>query len=96
MKSTEHDSQIADESIRDLEAALTDLYRRRSWIRRRLLRAYHDEVLEVVRRDGQTRHDLFDSFLEGYGLIQKRLRRVMASEQVERTSPARATRSIPS
>ena len=41
-----------------------------------------DEVVETIRRDGQARHELFDSFLEGYGLIQKRLRRALASEQV--------------
>ncbi len=76
--------QIADESPRALENALNELQRGRSWIRRRLLRRSHDEVLEVVRRDALSRHDLFDSFLEGYGLIQKRLRRVMASEQVNR------------
>jgi molecular chaperone GrpE len=73
---------IADESVRGLESALNDLYRRRSWIRRRYLRAYYQEVMETVRRDGQTRQELFDSFLEGYGLIQKRLRRALASEQV--------------
>jgi molecular chaperone GrpE len=76
--------QIADEAPRALEAALDGLHRGRSWIRRRLLRRYHNEVLEVVQRDALARHDLFDSFLEGYGLIQKRLRRVMASEQVAR------------
>jgi molecular chaperone GrpE len=73
---------IADESIRGLESALGDLYRRRSWIGRRYLRSYYQEVMETVRRDGQTRQELFDSFLEGYGLIQKRLRRALASEQV--------------
>jgi molecular chaperone GrpE len=76
--------RIADLSIRALEATLNDLHRRRSWIRRWMLRAYHGEVLEVVRRDGVARHHLFDSLLEGYGLIQKRLRRAMASERVER------------
>ncbi|HKI21414.1 MAG TPA: nucleotide exchange factor GrpE [Isosphaeraceae bacterium] len=76
--------RIADESIRELEAALNDLHRSRSWIRRRLLRAYHNEVLDVVRRDGLSRHDLFDSLIEGFGLIQNRLGRVMASEQVKR------------
>ncbi len=60
--------QIADESVRGLETALDDLHRRRSWIRRRFLRSYHQEVIETVRRDGQTRHELFDSFLEGYRL----------------------------
>jgi molecular chaperone GrpE len=77
-------NQIADVSIRTLEKALEDLHRSRSWIRRRLLRSYHNQVLDIVKRDGQSRHDLFDSFLEGFGLIQKRLRRVMAAERVER------------
>jgi molecular chaperone GrpE len=76
--------QIAEDSIRALEAALNDLHRRRSWIRRRMLRAYHNQVLDLINRDGASRHGLFDSFLEGYGLIQKRLRRAMASEQVKR------------
>ena len=75
--------QIADESVRGLEIALNDLHRRRSWIRRRFLRSYHQEVIDVVRRDGLTRRELFDSFLEGYSLIQNRLRRVLASEQVQ-------------
>ena len=60
--------QIADESVRDLETSVTDLFRGRSWIRRRFLRSYHQEVIETVRRDGQTRHELFESFLEGYRL----------------------------
>jgi len=77
-------SRIASEPIRALEAALTDLFRRRSWIRRRLLRHYHRDVLDVVGRAGLARDDLFDSLLEGYGLIQKRLRRVMTAEQIER------------
>jgi molecular chaperone GrpE len=77
-------SRIASEPIRALETALTDLFRRQSWIRRRLLRHYHRDVLEVVGRAGLARDDLFDSLLEGYGLIQKRLRRVMTAEQIER------------
>jgi len=76
--------QIADVSVRALETALNDLYRSRSWIRRRLLRAYHDQAIEIVNRDRLSRHQFFDSFAEGYGLIQKRLRRVMASERIER------------
>jgi molecular chaperone GrpE len=75
---------IADESIRSLEAALNDVHRRRSWIRRRLLRAYHADVLDVVARAGLGQYDLFDALLEGYGLIQKRLKRAMTSEKIER------------
>jgi molecular chaperone GrpE len=76
--------QIADESVRALEKALNELHAERSWIHRRFLRAYHTQVLEVVNLDGQSRHEFFASFLEGFGLIQKRLRRVMAAERVER------------
>ena len=76
--------QIAEESPGDLESALDQLHRGRTWIHRRLLRAYHHQVLKIVRQDAVSRHELFDSFQEGYGLIQKRLRRVMASEQVNR------------
>ncbi len=76
--------KIAEESIRSLEAALNDVHRRRSWIRRRLLRAYHAEVLDVVARAGLGQHDRFDALLEGYGLIQKRLARAMKSEKIER------------
>jgi molecular chaperone GrpE len=74
--------QIADESVRDLETALTALFRGRSWIRRRFLRSYHHEVIETVRRAGRAHEEVFSAFLEGYGLIQKRLRRAMAAEQV--------------
>jgi molecular chaperone GrpE len=74
---------IADEAVHGLEAALNDLHRRRSWIRRRFLRSYHQEVIETVRREGVTRSELFESFREGYGVIQNRLRRVLAAEQVK-------------
>ncbi|MGO9470886.1 MAG: nucleotide exchange factor GrpE [Isosphaeraceae bacterium] len=76
--------KIAEESIRALEAALNDVHRRRSWIRRRLLRPYHADVLDVVARAGLGQHDRFDALLEGYGLIQKRLSRAMKSEKIER------------
>jgi len=74
---------IADEAICSLKAALEAVHRRRSWIRRRLLRAYHAEVLDVIERAGLGQHDRFDALLEGYGLIQKRLKRAMTSEKIE-------------
>ena len=40
--------------------------------------------MRVVAGNGRERHEFFQSFLEGYSLIQKRLRRVMAAEQIER------------
>jgi molecular chaperone GrpE len=74
--------QVAERSPQVLETALNELHRARSWIRRRLLRHYHNQVIEVVQRDALSRHGLFDAFSEGYGLIRKRLHRVMAAEQV--------------
>jgi molecular chaperone GrpE len=76
--------QIAELAPAALEAALSELHRSQSWIKRRLLRKYHSEVIAIVQRDGVNRREFFESFLEGYGLIQKRLRRVMAAEGIER------------
>jgi molecular chaperone GrpE len=76
--------QIADLAPAALEAALSELHRSQSWIKRRLLRKYHSEVIAIVQRDSVNRREFFESFLEGYGLIQKRLRRVMAAEGIER------------
>ncbi len=76
--------RIAEESIQVLADALDEQYRRQSWIRRRIIGGYHDQVLDVVREAGRSRRELFDSLLEGYGLIQNRLARVMKSERIER------------
>jgi molecular chaperone GrpE len=76
--------RIAEESIDALARALDDRFGRRSWIRRRLSVGYHQEVLQVVREAGRVRRELFDSLLEGYGLIQNRLSRVMKAERIER------------
>jgi molecular chaperone GrpE len=74
--------QIADLSAQSLQADLQELHRSQSWLRRRLSGHYHKQVIEVVKRDAQSRHGLFDAFSEGFGLIQKRLLRVMAAEGV--------------
>jgi molecular chaperone GrpE len=74
--------QIADESVRKLEKSAINLFRERSWIRRRFLRSYHQEIIETIRRDGLARRELFESFLEGYRLIQKRLRRALLSRVI--------------
>ncbi len=76
--------RIAEESIQVLVNALDERFRRQSWIRRRMTGGYHGQVLDVVREVGRTRRALFDSLLEGYGLIQNRLARAMKSERIER------------
>ena len=78
-------SGLVDEPAGALEEAIDARFRRRSWLARRLLRSYHEEVLAVVRRRSDwLRPELFDALLEGYGLIQARLGRVMEAEQLRR------------
>jgi molecular chaperone GrpE len=77
-------SRFAEEFVAALEAALEQGFRRQSWLRRRLTGGYHQEVLDAVRQAGRVRLEFFDSLLEGYGLIQNRLARVLRSEQIER------------
>ncbi len=76
-------NQIADLGPKSLEAALEELRRGQSWIHRRLFSQTHEQLIDIVRRDRASRHGLFDSFTEGFGLIQKRLHRLMAAEQIE-------------
>ena len=74
-----------DEQARALTAALDELLKSQSWFRRRRFRRYHEQVMEVVRQDAQgPRRQWFESLLEGYGLMQNRLRRVMQAEDIER------------
>ncbi len=76
-------TQIADLAPKSLEAALEELRDSQSWIHRRLFRQTHQRLIDIVSRDRASRHGLFDSFTEGFGLIQKRLHRLMAAEQIE-------------
>jgi molecular chaperone GrpE len=76
--------RIVEEATQALTNALDRRFRGQSWIRRRMTRGYHELVLDVVRDAGQARRELFDSLLEGYGLIQNRLGRVMKAERIER------------
>jgi molecular chaperone GrpE len=76
---------LVDEQARALTAALDELFQSQSWFRRRRFRRYHEQVMEVVRNDAQgPRSKWFESLLEGYGLMQNRLRRLMQAEDIER------------
>jgi molecular chaperone GrpE len=76
---------LVDEQARRLTGALDELFKSQSWFRRRRLRRYHEQVMEVVRKDAQgPRRQWFESLLEGYGLMENRLRRVMQAEDIER------------
>jgi molecular chaperone GrpE len=77
--------RFVDESPQAMETVLDELLKRQSWFRRRLFRGYHGQVLETLRsKNWAVRKSWFESLLEGYGLVQSRLRRVMQAEAVER------------
>jgi len=76
---------LIEEPSEAVAAALGELFARQSWLRRRRVARYHEQVGEVLRRHGpESRRALYDALLEGYGLIQSRLRRAMAAEQLRR------------
>ena len=78
--------RLIEEPTQLLTDALDRQFRAQSWIRRRMTRGYHLQALGVVQDAIRARRELFDSILEGYGLIQNRLGRVMKSERIERIS----------
>jgi molecular chaperone GrpE len=76
--------RLGEDSTMALADAIDDRFRRQSWLRRLLTADFHRQVKNVVQGDAWLRRDLLEALLEGYGLIQARLARVMASEQVVR------------
>jgi molecular chaperone GrpE len=76
--------RLADDTTIALADAIDERFRRQSWIRRLVTSDYHRQVQNVVQGGGWLRRDMLDAILEGYGLIQSRLARVMAAERVER------------
>ena len=77
--------RFVDEAQAELADAFDAHHAGQSWIRRRWTRTYHESVRELIVRHGPAaRRPLFDALIEGYALIQSRLRRTMAAEQVSR------------
>jgi molecular chaperone GrpE len=77
--------RLVEGAAAELRAALEAAFARRSWFGRLRARPYHDELVATLARDGLgPRRELLDALIEGYGLIQARLRRAMAAEQVDR------------
>jgi molecular chaperone GrpE len=75
----------AASSAASIASDLDELFRRQSWFRGLRLRPYHEQVRDLVaRRVGEPRLGFFDALLEGYGLIQARLRKAMVAGQVRR------------
>ena len=77
--------RLVDEPASDLAEALDASFAGQSWFRRRRTRSYHEAAREVLREHGPAaRRPFFEALLEGYGLIQTRLRRGMDAGQLYR------------
>lgn len=76
--------RLGEDMTLALADAIDERFRRQSWIRRLLTADYHRQVRNVVQGGAWLRRDLLDALIEGYGLIQARLARVMAAERIER------------
>jgi molecular chaperone GrpE len=91
--------RLLDEAAASFTADLETLEASQPWYRRRWLRGYHEEVRAVVeRRAIQPYQTVLAALDEGYDLVQARLRRVLAAQQIERIAcvgrpvdPARMT-----
>jgi molecular chaperone GrpE len=75
--------RLIDEPVQEVHSALDELYARNSWFHRRLLKSYHEQAREIVRRQGRVRRELVEALLEGYGLIQARLRRALKAQGIQ-------------
>ncbi|MGC8643987.1 MAG: nucleotide exchange factor GrpE [Isosphaeraceae bacterium] len=75
---------VATEQVpRKLVAALDQVHSGLPWLRRVLLRKYHQQVTELVKREAQgINQEWLESLLEGFDLIQNRVRRVLKSEGI--------------
>lgn len=76
--------RLGEDATNALLDAVDDRFRRMSWIRRMLAADYHRQVQNVARGGGWLRLDLLEAIIEGYGLIQTRLSRVMTAERIAR------------
>ena len=76
---------VATEQVpRKLVQALDRMHAGLPWLRRFLLRSYYRQVKEVVQREAQgINQEWLQSLLEGFDLIQNRVRRVLRSEAIE-------------
>jgi len=73
-----------EQTPRKLGQALERMHAGVPWLRRFLLRKYHRQMREVVEREAQgMNQDWLYSLLEGFDLIQNRVRRLLQSEAIE-------------
>jgi molecular chaperone GrpE len=71
--------------LTEVRNRLDELYRTQPWWRRMLIRPWHQATRDVYSgRSLETGRNIFDSLLEGYNLIQNRLRRAMQEQSIVR------------
>jgi molecular chaperone GrpE len=71
--------------LQEVRERLDQLYQTQPWWRRALVRPWHRATREAYSgRAADTGRKIFDSLLEGYDLIQNRLRRTMHEHRIER------------
>ena len=77
--------RLAAEPAGTLGADLDALYARQPWFRRPWLRAYHEQVRDLVDlREAEPRPGLAGALLEGYELTRARLGRALEAAQIRR------------
>jgi molecular chaperone GrpE len=76
--------RLAADLASTIESQLDALLKSQPWYRRIWLRRYHAELRALVSRHSrETLPELFDALLEGYSLIQSRLRRALIAGQIQ-------------
>jgi molecular chaperone GrpE len=77
-------STATEQVPRKLGQALDRMHAGRHWLRRFLLRKLHRQVKELVESEAQgINQEWLESLLEGFDVIQNRVRRVLKSEAIE-------------
>lgn len=73
-----------EETARGLRESLDAIYGSEPWWRRWACRRYYQNICEIwFRQTSERHHELFDSLLEGYGLIRNRLRRAFKEQKIQ-------------
>ncbi len=77
--------RIAADPTGGLAAELDALFEHQSWFHRTWVRGYHERARALLVERSRTFHlALFNALIEGYDLIQARLKRALEAEQIRR------------
>lgn len=77
--------RLAADPTGGLAAELDALFERQSWFHRSWVRGYHERARTLLVERSRTFHlALFEALIEGYELLQGRLKRALVAEQIRR------------